>query len=50
MNETFGSWVRQRRKALDLSQRELAEQIACSLETIKKIEQHQRRPSRQVAE
>jgi predicted ATPase/DNA-binding XRE family transcriptional regulator len=50
MSETFGNWVKQRRKALGLSQSELAERIACSPETIKKIESHRRRPSRQIAD
>lgn len=49
MNETFGNWVKQRRKTLGLSQNELASRIACSSETIKKIESHRRRPSRQIA-
>ncbi len=47
---SFGYWVRRRRKALDLSQRELARRAACSLSTVKKIEQDTRRPSRQLAE
>lgn len=47
---SFGSWVRRRRKALDLTQAALARQIGCSLVTIQKIEQDERRPSRQIAE
>ncbi|MDX1418185.1 MAG: helix-turn-helix transcriptional regulator, partial [Candidatus Promineifilaceae bacterium] len=47
---SFGYWVRRQRKALDLSQRELAERAACSLSAIKKIEQDKRRPSRELAE
>lgn len=46
----FGSWVRQRRKALDLTQRELADHVGCSIATLKKIEADQRRPSRQLVE
>ena len=46
---SFGSWIRRRRKALDLTQRELARRVNCSLSTIVKIESDQRRPSRQVA-
>lgn len=46
----FGSWVRQRRKALDLTQHALADRIGCSVATLKKIEADQRRPSRQLAE
>jgi transcriptional regulator with XRE-family HTH domain len=45
-----GYWLRRRRKALDLTQEDLAEQVGCSLETIKKIETDVRRPSRAMAE
>src|SRR5947209_7803066 len=40
MNEmmTFGDWLRQRRKALDLTQEQLADRVSCSTETIRKIE------------
>lgn len=48
--DSFGYWVRRRRKALDLSQAELARQIPCSLATIKKIEADMRRPSLDMAE
>jgi len=47
---SFGYWLRRRRKALDLTQDDLAQQVACSVETIKKIESDLRRPSRQMAE
>jgi class 3 adenylate cyclase len=47
---SFGYWVRRRRKALDLTQEELAQQVGCALDTIRKIESGARRPSRQVAE
>src|SRR5437867_7491796 len=52
MNDTqaFGSWVKQRRKALDMTQIELANLVGCSESAIIKIELGQRRPSRQVAE
>ena len=51
MNEilSFGAWVRQRRKALDLTQMALAKQVGCAAVTIKKIEQEERRPSLQMA-
>src|SRR5215213_10011313 len=49
-NASFGYWVRRRRKALDLTQDELARQVGCALSTIRKIEADERRPSRQVAE
>ena len=47
---SFGSWVLRRRKALDLTRDELARQVGCATETIKKIERDERRPSRQIAE
>jgi predicted ATPase/class 3 adenylate cyclase len=47
---SFGYWLRRRRRALDLTQDELARQTGCALETIKKIEIDARRPSRQMAE
>jgi predicted ATPase/transcriptional regulator with XRE-family HTH domain len=51
MSETFsiGEWVSQRRKALDMTQRELAERASCTVATIKKIESDERRPSRDLA-
>src|SRR5688572_19473824 len=47
---SFGRWLRQRRKALDLTQEDLARQVGCSAWTILKIESGARRPSRQIAE
>jgi tetratricopeptide (TPR) repeat protein/transcriptional regulator with XRE-family HTH domain len=47
---SFGNWVKRRRKALDLTQQELAQRIGCSLSLIFKIESDERRPSRQIAE
>jgi transcriptional regulator with XRE-family HTH domain len=47
---SFGYWVRRRRKALDLTQATLAQQVGCSSVTIRKIEGDERRPSRQMAE
>jgi predicted ATPase/transcriptional regulator with XRE-family HTH domain len=51
MSETFsfGEWVAQRRRTLDMTQRELAAQTNCALATIKKIEIDERRPSRDLA-
>jgi predicted ATPase/DNA-binding XRE family transcriptional regulator len=46
---TFEDWLRQRRKALDLTQEDLAQRVNCALVTIQKIESGQRRPSRQLA-
>ena len=50
MEYSFGNWVKRRRKALDLTQQELAERVGCSISLIFKIESDERRPSRQIAE
>jgi predicted ATPase/DNA-binding XRE family transcriptional regulator len=47
---SFGTWIKRRRKALDLTQQGLAQRVGCSLATIVKIEADERRPSRQIAE
>jgi predicted ATPase/transcriptional regulator with XRE-family HTH domain len=47
---SFGAWVRRRRRACDLTQRELAHMVGCALGTLKKIETDQRRPSKLMAE
>ena len=47
--ETFGQWLKRRRKALDLTQHELAERVGCSDSLIFKLEADARRPSRQIA-
>jgi transcriptional regulator with XRE-family HTH domain/tetratricopeptide (TPR) repeat protein len=47
---SFGSWVRRRRKLLDLTQADLARQVSCSLSMLRKIERDERRPSDQLAE
>jgi predicted ATPase/class 3 adenylate cyclase/Tfp pilus assembly protein PilF len=46
----FGRWLQRRRKALDLTQGELARRVGCAVETLRKIEADARRPSRQIAE
>lgn len=48
--DSLGYWIRRKRMALDVTQRELADHIPCSLATIKKIETDARRPSQQMAE
>src|SRR5262245_22351570 len=40
---SFGAWVRQRRRALDLTRDELAAHIGCSVVTIRYIEADERR-------
>jgi predicted ATPase/DNA-binding XRE family transcriptional regulator len=47
---SFGQQVKQRRKALDLTQEALASGVGCSIETIRKVERDVLRPSRQIAE
>src|SRR6476469_3604386 len=47
---TFGQWLKEHRKRLDITQEELADRIGCARETIKKIELGERRPSRQIAD
>jgi transcriptional regulator with XRE-family HTH domain len=49
-SSSFGYWVRRRRKALDLTQANLAHKVGCALITIKKIESDERRPSLQMAQ
>src|SRR3954470_20686661 len=46
---TFGRWVKQRRRALDLTQAGLAAQIGVVTSTIEKIEGELRRPSHETA-
>jgi transcriptional regulator with XRE-family HTH domain len=47
---SFGRWLKQRRRALDLTQEELAGKAGCARITIQKIEAEERRPSRVTAE
>lgn len=47
--ETFGQWLKQRRKLLGLTQAELSTTLNCSTITIRKIEADERKPSKQVA-
>jgi predicted ATPase/transcriptional regulator with XRE-family HTH domain len=46
---SFGEWLKQRRKALDLTQAELADRAGCSVFALRKIESGVRRPSKQLA-
>src|SRR5215216_5218263 len=46
---SFGRWLRQRRRVLDLTQQELASWAHCSVGTIRKIEADERRPSKAIA-
>jgi len=46
----FGSIVKERRRALDLTQAEMARRVGCATVTIRKIEYDALRPSQQIAE
>src|SRR5262249_24077359 len=45
----IGLWVKLRRKELDLTQAALGDQVGCSAEYIRKIEQGTRHPSKDIA-
>lgn len=49
-SNSFGYWLRRRRKALDLTQGALAQKVSCSQAAIKKIEAEERRPSKGLAQ
>ena len=46
----FGLWLKRRRRALDLTQEAMAQQIGCALVTLRKIETGERRPSKPILE
>ena len=43
---SFGPWLKQQRRFLDLTQEELAQRAACSLSTLRKIEAGDLLPSK----
>ena len=47
---SFGRYVRQRRREMDLTQEELARRVGCAAITVRKIEAEDARPSVQIAE
>jgi predicted ATPase/DNA-binding XRE family transcriptional regulator len=47
---SFGQWLKQRRKSLDLTREDLAQRMGCAAVTLNKIEADERRPSKQMAE
>jgi predicted ATPase/transcriptional regulator with XRE-family HTH domain len=47
---SFGAWLKRRRKALDLTQADLARLVGCAVVSIRKLEADEQRPSRQTAE
>lgn len=48
--QSFGTWLRLKRKSLDLTREALADRVGCSAATIRKLEAEERRPSAQIAE
>src|SRR5690348_7493189 len=46
----FGRWLRARREERNLTRKDLARRIGCSIVTVEKIEGGTRRPSAQIAE
>lgn len=46
----FAQWLKQRRRVLGMTQKELALAARCSVVTIEKLESGERRPSRQIAD
>src|SRR5580765_3421168 len=50
MNSSFGHWLKQQRRSLDLTQGQLAERIGCSSDLIRKIEAGTRRQVCEAAE
>lgn len=47
---TFGEWLRKRRRELDLTQQELADQTGCARITVRKLESDLLKPSKELAE
>src|ERR687885_502524 len=47
---TFGAWLQRRRRALHLTQAQLAQRVACSPALIRALEAEDRRPSHEIAE
>src|SRR5262245_56339612 len=47
--ESFGQWLRHRRRELDLTQDALARRVGCARVTIRKLEADAIRPSKQLA-
>jgi len=47
--QTFGAWLKTRRRDRDVTQKELARAVGCAEITIRKIEADQLRPSKHLA-
>src|SRR5512136_3344816 len=48
--DTFGEWLRQQRDARRLTRAEFSQCVGCSVSTLRKIEEGERRPSIQIAD
>src|SRR5512139_2627425 len=48
--DQFGDWLRKRRRLLDLTQQELADEVGCARVTLRRIESGSLRPSRELAQ
>ncbi len=46
--QSFGYWLRLKRKSFDLTREGLAERVGCSAATVRKLEAEERRPSEQI--
>jgi predicted ATPase/transcriptional regulator with XRE-family HTH domain len=46
---SFGSWLRQKRRALDLTQKALADQVGCAEITVRRMEADEYKPSNELA-
>ena len=46
---SFGTWLRKQRRALDLSQKSLADQVGCAEVTLRRIETDRLKPSKELA-
>ena len=46
---SFGQWLHQRRRSLDLTQQDLADQVGCARITLRRIESGTLKPSKELA-
>src|SRR5262245_31007706 len=45
---SFGTWLHSRRRSLDLTQQELADQVGCARITLRRIESNALKPSKEL--
>src|SRR5512134_68917 len=46
---SFGTWLRKKRRALDLTQKALADQVGCAEITVRRMEADEYKPSNELA-